>query len=96
MRSFSGLSQSVTFSIGFQDVAPVSKPVKEGAGESFGAEDFCPFLEGQVGGKHEAMMLIGPADDLEEQFGPRLGEGDISQFINDQQMDSLELFEHSL
>jgi hypothetical protein len=38
------------------------------------------------------MMLIGPADDLEEQFGPRLGEGNISKLINHQQMESLELF----
>jgi hypothetical protein len=30
---------------------------------------------------HEAMMLIGPADDLEEQVSPRLEEGNISQFI---------------
>ena len=37
-------------------------------------------------------MLIGPADDLEEQFGPRLGEGNISQFINHQEMESLQLF----
>jgi len=28
------------------------------------------------------MMLIGLADDLEEQFGSCLGKGDISKFIN--------------
>ena len=37
-----------------------------GIGESLGAKDLGPFLEGQVHGQHEAMMLIGPADDLEE------------------------------
>ena len=37
-------------------------------------------------------MLIGSADDLEEQFGPHLGEGNISKFIDDQKMKSLELF----
>ena len=36
-------------------------------------------------------MLIGPADDLKEQFGPGLGERNVSQFIDDQQMESLEL-----
>ena len=74
----------------------MSEPVQQGASESLGAKDFRPFLEGQVGRKHEAMMLIGPADDLEEQFGPRLGEGNISQFIDDQQIESLELFVQSL
>jgi hypothetical protein len=41
-------------------------------------------------------MLIGLADDLEEQFGPRLGEGNISQFINQQQMESLEMLVQAL
>ena len=53
----------------------MSEPVQQGTGKALGAKDFRPFLEGQVRGQHEAVMLIGPADDLEEQFGPRLGEG---------------------
>jgi hypothetical protein len=45
-------------------VAPVSEPVKQRAGESLGAKDFGPFLKGQVRGQHEAMMLIGLADEI--------------------------------
>ena len=56
----------MTFSIGFQDVAAVSEPIQQRPGEPFGAKDLGPFLEGQVRGQHEAVMLIGPADDLEE------------------------------
>ena len=41
-------------------------------------------------------MLIGSAYDLEEQFGSGLGEGNISQFIDQQQMESLKLFVQSL
>jgi hypothetical protein len=48
-------------------MAPMTEPVQQGAGESLGAEDFRPFLEGQVSGQHEAVMLIDSADDLEEQ-----------------------------
>ena len=62
----------------------MSEPVKQGAGEPLGAKDLGPFLEGQVCGHHEAVMLVGLADDLEEQFRPSLGEGNISKFINDQ------------
>jgi hypothetical protein len=94
--SLSGLFQSIAFSIRFQDVASVSEPVKQCTGESLGAKDLGPFLEGQVGGYHEAVMLIGPANDFEEQLGPGLGERDISQFIDDQEMESLELFMQSL
>jgi hypothetical protein len=42
------------------------------------------------------MVLIGLADYLEEQFCPGLGKGDISQFIQDEQMKSLQLFLQTL
>ena len=74
----------------------MGEPIKQCAGESLRTKDFRPFLESQVSGHHQAMMLIGPADDLEEQFGSRLGERNVSQFIDDQEMESLELFVHSL
>ncbi len=74
----------------------MSEPVQQGAREAFGAKDFRPFLEGQVRGQHEAVMLIGPADNLEKQFRTGFREGDISQFINHQQMEPLELFVQSL
>ena len=74
----------------------MSESVQQRTGESLGAKDLGPFLKGQVGGHHEAVMLIGPADNLKKQFGSGLGEGNISEFINDQEMESLELFEQSL
>jgi hypothetical protein len=63
------LSQPVTFAIRFQDVTPVSKPVQQRRCESIGAKDLRPFLKGQVGNEHEATILMGPADDLEDHFG---------------------------
>ena len=41
-------------------------------------------------------MFIGLAYDLEKQFGSSLREGNIAQFINDQQIESLEMFLESL
>ena len=74
----------------------MSEPFKQCACEPLGAKDLGPFLESQVGGHHKAVMLVGPTDDLEEQFRARPGERDISQFIDDQEMESLELFVQSL
>ena len=74
----------------------MSEPVKQCPGEPLGAEDLGPFLEGQVCGHHEAVMLIGPADDFKKQFGPGFREGNVSQFIDDQKVESLKLFMHSL
>jgi hypothetical protein len=48
------------------------EPIKERPGEPIEAEDFHPFLKGQVRGQYEAVMLIGPADDLEEPLEPAL------------------------
>jgi len=41
-------------------------------------------------------MFIGLAYDVEKQFGSSLREGDVSQFIDDQQIESLELFLETL
>ncbi len=74
----------------------MSEPIKECTGEPFGTEDLSPFLKSQVRGDHEAMMLIGPTNEFKEQFSSGLGEGNVSQFIDDQQVESLKLFVHSL
>ena len=74
----------------------MSEPIKQCTRKPFGAEDLSPFLKGQVRGYHEAMMLISPADDFKEQFRSSLGERNVSQFIDDKQMESLKLFVHSL
>jgi hypothetical protein len=47
-------------------VASVNEPVKQCAWESLGTKDLGPFLEGQIGGHHEAVVFIGPTDDLKE------------------------------
>jgi len=67
----------------------MGEPVQQHACESFGAKNLRPFLEGQVHDQHGSVMLLGPADDLEEQFSSRFGEGNISKFINHQEMESL-------
>jgi hypothetical protein len=38
------------------------------------------------------MVAIGSANYLEEQFCPGLGKGDMSQFIQQEQMEPLQLF----
>ncbi len=79
------MSESVAFSVGFEDVAAVGEPPRQGASEALAAKDFPLFFEGQVGGHREAVVLIGPADNLKKQFGPGLGEGNISESIKDQE-----------
>jgi hypothetical protein len=77
-------------------MASMGEAIEEGAGESFGAEDLGPLLEGQVGGEHDAVVLVGPADDLEEQLGGGFGERDISHLVEEQQIDALKLLVQAL
>ena len=53
----------------------VGEPVQQRAGEPFRAEDFGPFVEGQVGGDQDGASLVALAEDLEEQFRPGGGQG---------------------
>ena len=70
-------AQSVALAVGFQDVDAVGEAVEQGSREPLGAQDLGPALEGQVGGDEQARALVGPADDLEEEFGSRLGAGEV-------------------
>jgi len=74
----------------------MGEAIQECPGESFCAEDLGPFLKGQIWGDHEAMVLVSPADHLEEQFCPGFRERNIPQFIQDEQMKPLQLFLQAL
>jgi len=81
-----GLAKAIALPVGLQDMDPMGEAVQQGAGEALGAKDLGPFLKGQVGGNHEAVVLVSPADHIKEQFSPCLREWDVSQFIQYQQV----------
>ena len=93
---FPGLAKTVAFAISFQDVTAMRESIQEGAGEPFGAKHLGPLLEGEVGGEHEAVLFVCPADHLEEEFGAGLGERHIAQLIEEQEMKALQLFVEAL
>ena len=63
--------------------------VQQGTCKSLRAKDLGPLFKWQIGSHHEAMVLIGSANDLKEQLRAGLGKGDISQFIQDEHMEPL-------
>ena len=95
-RSGPGISQSIAFPIRLNDVNPVGDPVQQSAGQSFVTEDFRPVLERQVGGQNQTGSFISTADDFKQQFGPGLGERDVTELIEDDQMLFVEPFEETL
>ena len=68
-------------SVRFENVDSMGKPVEQGAGQTFGAEDLGPVFEGKIGGKYEALTLVGSADYFKEQFCTCLGKRYVSQFV---------------
>jgi hypothetical protein len=70
----------------------MSEPVEQRAGEPFGTEYGRPFIERQIAGDHRCTTLIPLAEYLEEQFRADRSERHIAQFIDDQQLDGVEVF----
>lgn len=63
----------------------MGQAVEECAGESLGAEDPGPFVEGEIAGNQDGALFVALAEDLEQQFGADFGERDKAEFIDDQQ-----------
>ena len=80
------------FAVHFQDVDMMREAIEERPGETFRAEDRGPLIEWQVTGDERGAALIALAEHLEEQFRTDSGEWHITQFVDDQQFDRVEVF----
>ena len=74
----------------------MGEAIQESAGEPFGAQHLDPVLERQIGCDDEAGALVSAADDIEEQFGTGLGEWDVAEFVEDEQIEPFELLDEAL
>ena len=69
----------------------MGEPVEQGAGEPFGAEYGCPFIEWQVAGDESGTTLIALTEHLEEQFGANCRKRHIAQLVDDRQLACVEV-----
>ena len=83
--------EAVAVAVHLQDMDVVGEAVQQRAGETFGAEDLGPLVEGQVGGDQDGARLVALAEDLEEQFRAGGGPGDETQLVDDQQVQAGQL-----
>src|SRR5215472_5521134 len=64
----------------------VQDPVEDGGGQrAVIIEDLRPVLVGAVGGDHHRRALVALADDLEEQIGAELVDGQVAELVDDEQ-----------
>ena len=65
----------------------MGETVEQRGGHLGVAEDGGPFAEGEVGGDDDRGALVEPADQMEEQLPAGLGEGQIAEFVEDDEVE---------
>ena len=78
------LAHAVAVAPDVDDMAMVQHSVDEGRGHDLVAEDLAPLLEALVGGQHRRVVLVAPADELEEEDGPFPADREVSDLVDDQ------------
>ena len=77
---------SLAIVAGLDDVAVVSEAIEQRGGHLGVAEDTRPFAEGEIGGDDDRGAFVEPADEMEEELAAGLGEGQIAEFIEDDEV----------
>ena len=88
-----------TFAFDDDGLGVMQQPIQDSRSQSTVViKDFGPFLEGTIGGDHDRPLFVAQRDDLEEEIGTRLVNGQVPQFVEDEQrgfgvfLDSLGIF----
>ena len=75
---------------GLQNIAVVSQSIEKRRGHFGVSEDLHPFSEGEVGGDNQRGLFVEFADQMEEQGASRLREGQVAQFVEDDEVQALQ------
>ena len=76
---------------GLDDVAVVGEPIEQRGGHLRITEHARPFAEGEVGGDHDRGALVEAADEVEEELASGLGEGQIAELVQHDEVQPREL-----
>jgi hypothetical protein len=76
---------------GLDDLAVMGQAIEECGGHLGVAEDARPFAEGEIGGDEDRGALVEAADQMEQQLPAGLGEGQIAQFVEDDEVEADEI-----
>ena len=64
----------------------MGEAIKQRGGHLGIAKDARPFPEGKIGGDDDRRTLVEPADQMEQELAAGLGEGQIAEFIEDNEV----------
>jgi hypothetical protein len=69
----------------------MGEPVEKSCRHLWVAEDARPFTEGEVGGDDDGGALVEPADQMEEELTAGLSEGEITELVEDGEVEPAEI-----
>ena len=64
----------------------MGEAIEDSAGKTLRSEDLGPFVEGQVRGDDDRAALVALRDDLEQEFGPGLGERNEAELVDEEKV----------
>ena len=91
VSSSSAVLEAPAFVAGLDDVAVMGEAIEQRGRHLRIAEDARPFAEGEIGGDDDRRSLIEPADEMEQQLPAGLGEGEIAEFVEDDEVEAGEI-----
>ena len=74
--------EAIAVAVHLEDVDVVGEAVQQRGGEPFGAEHVSPLVERKIGGHQDGAAFVALAEDLEEQFRPGEGQGQVSSGVH--------------
>ncbi|CCF83959.1 hypothetical protein NITHO_2920001 [Nitrolancea hollandica Lb] len=90
-RALQALPEAIALALQEQDRAPVNEAVEERGCHPLMAEDLRPVREVQVRGKSDAGAFVAIGEELEEQLGGVLGEGQVADLIDQDEVEALQV-----
>src|SRR6266705_2188512 len=79
------LFEAIAVAVHFEDMDVVGEPIEQRAGQPLGPEHAGPLVERQIAGDEGGAALVTLAEDLEQELRAGRRQGDIAEFVDDQQ-----------
>ena len=83
--------ETPAFVAGFDDVAVMREAIEQRGGHLRVAENAWPFSEGEIGRDNDRCALVEPADEMKQQMPAGLGEREIAEFVEDDEVHAREI-----
>src|SRR5271157_1542218 len=76
---------------GLDDVTVMGEAIEQRRGHLWVSEHARPFTEGEIGGEKDRGALVEPADEVEEKLAAGLGERQVAELVEDDEVHAGEI-----